>query len=88
MKTKTQSGYRSDDVDKRHELILYNDDKHSVPEVMDMLMTLCKHSVMQAEQCVLIAHNVGKCSIKRGGYTNLLDLSFEMKNHGFNVEII
>lgn len=31
---------------------------------MKTLMQVCKHSPDQAEQCALIVHNNGKCSVK------------------------
>ena len=32
------------------------------------------HTPMQAEQCVLIAHNVGKCAIKEGNILEMIEM--------------
>ena len=72
---------------KEMELILFNDDVNSLPYVVACLIRFCGHGMLQAEQCALIAHYNGKCSIKVGSYTALLDLSFLLRNADLKVEI-
>lgn len=56
------------------QIILYNDDVNSFQHVIRCLQIYCGHSVIQAEQCALIVHNNGKCSIKNGEYKKLLPI--------------
>jgi ATP-dependent Clp protease adaptor protein ClpS len=65
---------------KTHSLILYNDDFHDYLYVIASLIRFCKHTPTQAEQCAVITHNVGKCSIKLGKYDELLDLKFDLES--------
>jgi ATP-dependent Clp protease adaptor protein ClpS len=37
-------------------LVVYNDDINTFDWVIDTLMTVCRHSNEQAEQCTLIIH--------------------------------
>lgn len=47
-------------------LVLYNDDVNTFDHVIECLMRICKHQLHQAEQCTLIIHYKGKCSVKEG----------------------
>jgi ATP-dependent Clp protease adaptor protein ClpS len=69
-------------------LILHNDDRNSFPKVMASLIRFCDHLPMQAEQCVLIAHNAGKCSIMTGDYIELLDIKHDLENVNLKVDLI
>ena len=60
-----------------HEIILYNDDINTFDHVIDILIKVCDHSATQAEQCALIVHYKGKCSVKSG---TLFDLKPRVKN--------
>lgn len=46
------------------EVVLHNDDINSFDFVIDVLMNICDHHQQQAEQCALITHLNGKCSVK------------------------
>ena len=59
-----------------HEIILYNDDINTFDHVIDILIKVCDHSATQAEQCALIVHYKGKCSVKSG---TLFDLKPRVK---------
>ncbi len=47
-------------------LILFNDDVNTFDFVIETLIEVCGHNPHQAENCALIAHFKGKCSIKNG----------------------
>ena len=49
-----------------HQIILYNDDFNTFNHVIETLINVCDHSPLQAEQCTLIVHYKGKCSVKSG----------------------
>lgn len=47
-------------------LIVFNDDVNSFQHVIQALIDICKHSVVQAEQCTYLIHYKGKCQVKSG----------------------
>lgn len=52
-------------------LIVWNDDINTFDWVIETLMVVCGHQKEQAEQCALIIHTKGKCSVKKGSYEEL-----------------
>lgn len=52
-------------------LIIWNDDVNTFDWVIETLMNVCQHSAEQAEQCALLIHIKGKCSVKKGSYNFL-----------------
>jgi ATP-dependent Clp protease adaptor protein ClpS len=52
-------------------LILHNDDVHTFDYVIDALVDVCKHEINQAEQCTMIVHFKGKCTVKEGAFSEL-----------------
>ena len=64
-KTKKESS-SSVENSEIHEIILYNDDINTFDHVIDCLISICDHTPLQAEQCTLIVHYKGKCSVKSG----------------------
>ncbi|MFZ4740836.1 MAG: ATP-dependent Clp protease adaptor ClpS [Bacteroidales bacterium] len=69
------------------ELILFNDDFNTFDFVIDTLIELCKHDENQAEQCAMIVHYKGKCSVKSGTYFDLKPIYNEMSKRNLTVEI-
>jgi ATP-dependent Clp protease adaptor protein ClpS len=47
-------------------LTLHNDDVHTFDYVIETLMDVCEHDMIQAEQCAYIVHYKGKCDVKKG----------------------
>lgn len=52
-------------------IVLYNDDVNTFDHVINMLVAACDHTPLQAEQCSMIVHYKGKCSVKTGSYDDL-----------------
>ncbi len=52
-------------------LVLHNDEMHTFDYVIDSLVDICKHELPQAEQCTMIVHFKGKCTVKEGSYNEL-----------------
>ena len=52
-------------------LVLHNDDYHTFDYVIDALMQICEHDLLQAEQCTQLIHYKGKCDVKKGSFTYL-----------------
>ena len=74
-KTKKES-LSSAENSELHEIILYNDDINTFDHVIECLISICDHTPLQAEQCTLIVHYKGKCSVKSG---TLFDLKPRLK---------
>lgn len=68
---------------KKRLLILHNDDVHTFDYVIDALIDICQHDTIQAEQCTMIIHFKGKCSVKEGKYEQLRS----MKEAFINIEL-
>lgn len=56
---------------KKHQIILWNDDVNTFDFVIESLMNICEHDVVQAEQCAFIVHYKGKCGVKTGSLKDL-----------------
>lgn len=70
-----------------HSLILFNDDFNSFDFVIETLVEVCEHDLMQAENCAWITHYRGKCSVKKGPFDDLKPRLDEMSNRTLTVEI-
>ena len=68
-------------------LILYNDDVNTFDFVIDTLIEVCNHEHEQAEQCAMITHFKGKCTVKTGDYYEVKPMSEEMSLRGLTVSI-
>ncbi len=65
---------------KTHKLILHNDKKNTFTCVMACLIRFCEHHPTQAEQCALLAHEMGKCTVKSGDLLEMLEISESLRN--------
>ena len=52
-------------------LVLYNDEHNTFDHVIEMLIAVCGHDANQAEQCALLVHFKGKCTVMSGTYDEL-----------------
>ena len=59
---------------KTHKVVIYNDTVNSYDYVTACLIRMCEHDPTQAEQCAVIAHNVGKCAVKSGSFLDMFEL--------------
>lgn len=75
-------------IEDARRLILFNDDYNSFDFIIKALIEVCKHDLMQAENCTMIAHHNGKCPIKKGTIDDLRPLYVEMTNRQITVEIV
>lgn len=73
---------------KSHKLVMYNDADNSFSYIMACLIRFCEHDPLQAEQCALIAHNKGECSIKAGDFLEMLDLHKDFEKVRIKTEIL
>jgi ATP-dependent Clp protease adaptor protein ClpS len=73
---------------KNHEIIVYNDDVNTFDHVIETLVRVCGHTPIQAEQCSLIVHFNGKCTVKTGEYDKLKAQCIRLLEAGLSAEII
>ncbi|APA00692.1 MULTISPECIES: ATP-dependent Clp protease adaptor ClpS [Flavobacterium] len=73
---------------QNNEIIVYNDDVNTFDHVIETLMRVCEHTAEQAEQCSLIIHYNGKCTVKTGLITKLKPQCTQLLEAGLSAEII
>jgi len=71
-----------------NEIVLYNDDVNTFDHVIDTLIKICKHTAEQAEQCAILVHYKGKCTVKTGVYDELKPQCSSLLEAGLSAEII
>ena len=72
----------------QNEIVLYNDDVNTFDHVIEMLINTCEHSSEQAEQCAIIVHYKGKCTVKTGELKDLKPRCSKLLQAGLSAEII
>ncbi|WP_452598000.1 ATP-dependent Clp protease adaptor ClpS [Pontimicrobium sp. MEBiC01747] len=73
---------------KNNEIVLYNDDVNTFDHVIDMLIYACDHTPEQAEQCSILVHYKGKCTVKTGDIKDLKPRCSKLQQAGLSAEII
>jgi ATP-dependent Clp protease adaptor protein ClpS len=71
-----------------YHLVLFNDDVNTFEHVIDTLIDVVHHTPEQAEQCTIIIHYKGKCSVKNGGFEELAPLRNEICRRGISAEVL
>ena len=69
------------------EIVLFNDDVNTFDHVIDTLIRVCKHTNEQAEQCAILVHYKGKCTVKTGTYDELKPQCTQLLEAGLSAEI-
>ncbi|MBT5394765.1 MAG: ATP-dependent Clp protease adaptor ClpS [Flavobacteriaceae bacterium] len=75
-------------AEKESELIVYNDEVNTFDHVINTLIRVCKHSNEQAQQCTLIIHFKGKCTVKTGPIEKLKSACQGILDAGIQAEIV
>lgn len=70
------------------ELVVFNDDINTFEHVIKVLIKVCQHSPEQAEQCTLIIHFKGKCTVKKGSRSKLKPMCQAILDAGIQAAII
>ncbi|MDE3741756.1 ATP-dependent Clp protease adaptor ClpS [Maribacter polysaccharolyticus] len=73
---------------KQNEIVLFNDDVNTFDHVINTLIDVCEHTPEQAEQCSLIVHYNGKCTVKTGEYNDLKPRCSRLLQAGLSAEIV
>tara|TARA_Y100000385_G_scaffold78477_1_gene79709 strand:+ start:50 stop:325 length:276 start_codon:yes stop_codon:yes gene_type:complete len=71
-----------------NEIVLFNDEVNTFDHVIETLVHVCKHSYEQAEQCSLLVHYKGKCTVKTGVYEELEAQCTQLLKAGLSAEIV
>jgi len=77
-----------EEVVKQNEIVLFNDDVNTFDHVIDTLIYACDHTPEQAEQCSIIVHYKGKCTVKTGPYEELKPRCSKLLQAGLSAEIV
>lgn len=73
--------------DKENQIVLFNDEVNTFDHVINMLIYACDHTPEQAEQCAIIVHYKGKCTVKSGAYPDLEPRCTQLLEAGLSAEI-
>jgi ATP-dependent Clp protease adaptor protein ClpS len=74
-------------VVKEHVLVLFDDNVNTFDHVIDLLVKVCKHDSVQAEQCATLVHHKGKCVVKNGAFKDLQLMAELLGDSGLTVEL-
>ncbi|WP_192821652.1 ATP-dependent Clp protease adaptor ClpS [Rufibacter sp. LB8] len=70
------------------ELVVYNDDVNTFDHVINTLVQVCRHTAEQAEQCTMLIHYKGKCTVKLGDFTELQAMCTAIHDRGISADIV
>lgn len=88
-KEKIQEDLLVDTLERNlNEIVLYNDDVNTFDYVIDTLIHACDHTPEQAEQCSILVHYKGKCTVKTGSYDELKPRCTMLLEAGLSAEIV
>ena len=79
---------RKESTALNNEIVMYNDDVNTFDHVIETLIRVCSHTSEQAEQCALIVHYKGKCTVKTGPLDMLTPQCTSLLEAGLSAEII
>jgi ATP-dependent Clp protease adaptor protein ClpS len=75
-------------IGNNNEIVLYNDDVNTFDHVIETLIRVCSHTAEQAEQCALLVHYKGKCTVKTGSFDELKPQCTQLLEAGLSAEIV
>lgn len=78
----------AEEESQQNEIILYNDEVNTFDHVINTLIYACEHTPEQAEQCSIIVHYKGKCTVKTGDIQELEPRCSMLLDAGLSAEII
>ena len=72
---------------KINNIVLFNDDVNTFEWVINCLVSYCGHDKIQAEQCAMLVHYIGKCEVKKGPFNKLKPICDTLLEKGLTAEI-
>lgn len=70
------------------DLMVFNDDINTFDHVINTLIKVCKHTQEQAEQCTMLIHYKGKCTVKNGSFEFLKPMRDAICEAGIDARIV
>lgn len=70
------------------DLVVFNDDFNTFDHVINTLIRVCRHTAEQAEQCTMLIHYKGKCTVKNGSYDFLRPMRESICEAGIDAKIL
>jgi ATP-dependent Clp protease adaptor protein ClpS len=70
------------------DLVVFNDDFNTFEHVIETLISICRHTLEQAEQCTWIIHHKGKCTVKTGTFDELNPMRQGICEKGIDAKIL
>ena len=70
------------------DLVVYNDDVNTFDHVIQTLIDVCQHEPTQAEQCTLLIHHKGQCTVKIGSYEELEPMCTAIHDRGISADVV
>ncbi|HMV11299.1 MAG TPA: ATP-dependent Clp protease adaptor ClpS [Cyclobacteriaceae bacterium] len=70
------------------DLVVFNDDVNTFDHVINTLIKVCRHTQEQAEQCTMLIHFKGKCTVKNGSFEFLKPMRDSICEAGIDARII
>lgn len=77
-----------DELVHEHHIVLFNDDVNTFDFVIDALIDVCEHDLIQAEQCTLLVHYKGKATVKTGEISDLKPRCTRLLQMGLSAELV
>ncbi len=77
-----------EEVLTQNEIVLFNDNVNTFDHVIETLIHVCDHSAEQAEQCAILVHYKGKCTVKTGLLKDLKPRCSMLLEAGLSAELI
>jgi ATP-dependent Clp protease adaptor protein ClpS len=77
-----------EEVAINNEIVLFNDDVNTFDHVIETLIIVCEHTQEQAEQCAILVHYKGKCTVKTGSFEELKPKCSLLLEAGLSAEIV
>lgn len=68
-------------------IVIYNDDINTFQHVIRCLISYCKHTREQAEQCAMFIHSKGRYAVKHGEYDTLRPIRDALTENGIDAKI-
>ena len=70
------------------DLMVFNDDVNTFDHVINTLINVCRHTPEQAEQCTMLIHYKGKCTVKNGSFDFLKPMRDAICEAGIDARIV
>jgi len=71
-----------------YEVIIHNDNVNTFDHVIDCLIDICGHNSLQAQQCALITHSKGKCSVFIDSFTACTEIRKYLTDEHISTSLI